>query len=90
MITYQPTKDIRTELERLNEENSLMRKLATTSGFFEYYFKQLGVKKNGSLVFRTNVECFNYVNEKYFSLFGEYKYSYYGSFKQVLYRQHKK
>lgn len=87
--THQKT-DTQIEIEKLNEENALMKQLGTSAGFFEYYFKQLGKKDNGRPVHRSNIECFNYVNGRYFDLFGEYRYSYYGSFKQVLYRQHKK
>lgn len=61
------------EIEKLIAQNQLMRQLATSTGFYEYYFKQL--KHH-----RTNIECFNSVNEAYFEIFGEYRYSDYRSF----------
>ena len=61
------------EIEKLQAQNKLMRQLATSTGFYEYYFKQLKYH-------RTNIECFNKVNEAYFEIFGEYRYSDYRSF----------
>lgn len=68
------------EIEKLKKENELMRQLSTVDGFFIYYFSQCPVNK-------TNVEAFNFVNQKYFDLFGEYRYSDHDSFKRILYRQ---
>lgn len=66
--------NIREELERIYQENRLMRILGTKSGFFQYYFDQL--KEH-----RTQYECFNAVNEKHYELFGEYRYDNYNSFR---------
>ena len=41
--------------------------LATGWSFFKEYFKELGRKENGIPVHRNNHECFNYLNQKYFS-----------------------
>lgn len=62
------------ELEKLQAQNELMRKLATKSGFYHFYFTKIND-------FKTNIECFNYCNELYHSLFGEYRYSSNESFK---------
>ncbi len=78
------------QLLEIQEENSLMRNLATRQGFFQYYFKELSEKKGTMHKHRTMVECFNYCNEKYYDLFGEYKYSNYNSFKQQVSREYKK
>lgn len=61
------------QLTDLQEQNELMRQLATPEGFFKYFFKQLPNYKN-------QVECFNAVNDQYFDIFGEYRYSSYYSF----------
>lgn len=69
----QQPKTITQQIEELQAQNKIMRQLATTTGFYEYYFKQL--KHH-----RTNFDCFNYVNDLYFNIFGEYRYSSYNSF----------
>lgn len=61
------------KIEALLAENELMRKLATASGFYEYFFSQLPHHE-------TLTDCFNMVNDKYFDFFGEYRYSSYNSF----------
>lgn len=71
---------IKTELEEVKRQLELMRALATRSGFFKLYFKELGRKENGTNAHRTNTECFDYLNTQYFDFFGEYKYASYGSF----------
>lgn len=68
------------QMQEMKQEVELMRDLATRSGFFKRYFKQLGLKKNGIPVFRTNLECFHALNQTYMELFGEEKYSSYHSF----------
>lgn len=70
------------QLKEMQQQVELMRTLATRSGFFKYYFKELGKKENGKPVHNTNVECFNHVNETYFQLFREEKYSNYNSFRR--------
>lgn len=62
------------QIESLQQENKLMKKIATTQGFYQYFFSQL---KNH----RTANECFNNVNDIYFDFFGEYKYSSWFSFR---------
>ena len=63
------------ELKRLKKEAEIMKQIATPRGFYGYYFNSLAN-------FKTNLDCFNHVNELYFQFFGEYKYSGYDSFKQ--------
>lgn len=62
------------QLKQLQQENQLMRQLATTQGFYQYYFSQLPKH-------RTNCECFNHCNDLHFDLFGEYKFSSWYSFR---------
>lgn len=62
------------EIKRLQFENAIMCKIATKKGFFEYYFELLPK-------FKTFHECFEYVNDLYKSLFGEYKYNSFHHFK---------
>lgn len=76
-------------LKELREEMMLMRQLATTTGFFNFYFKELGEQEDGKPKHRTQVECFNYCNEKYYDLFGEYRYSDIRTFKVSTSRLHK-
>lgn len=71
------------QLEELQQENKLLKKIATTQGFFQYYFEQLPRH-------RTMPECFNTVNEKYFELFGEWRFESYHSFRASLSYHHKK
>lgn len=68
--------NIQQQLDELQEQNRLMRQLATPVGFYQYFFKQLPQH-------RTQVECFNTVNDLYFDLFGEYRYSSYHSFRRT-------
>lgn len=68
-----PSNNQQLKIEELQKENKLMRQLATPTGFYEYYFKQLKHHQ-------TNMECFNHVNDLYFEIFGEYRYSSYYSF----------
>lgn len=71
------------ELAALQIENRLLRTLGTREGFFQYYFEQLPKH-------RTQVECFNFVNEKHFDLFGEWRYETYNSFRHQLTNYHKR
>lgn len=72
------------QLEELQAQNKLMRQLASPLGFYEYFFKQLPNH-------RTQIECFNAVNELYFDIFGDYRYSNYNSFRySLIYRKKKK
>ena len=63
-------------IEKLKKENEIIRKIATVTGFYEYYFQQL---KNH----KTEIECFEAVNDLYFEYFSEFKYSSYDSFRKV-------
>lgn len=82
MKTNNNTEGVLEQIIQLKEENYLLRSLATRSGFFEFYFKELGrLLESGRPVHRTNYECFEYVNQKYYDLFGEYKFSNMNSFR---------
>lgn len=70
-------------IEKQEQQIKLMRKLATSSGFFEHYFSTL---KH----FKTQTECFHVVNDQFYEFFGEYKYSSYTSFKITLKKHYKK
>ncbi|WP_435263023.1 hypothetical protein [Tenacibaculum sp. nBUS_03] len=52
------------------------KRLATTKGFIEYYFKIVGLCK-------TQKKAFDLTNELYYLIFGEYRYSDWGSFRQI-------
>lgn len=64
------------DLQKLLNENKIMRQLARRQGFFDYYFAEC---KNH----KTNHAAFDAVNDLYFELFGEYRYADYGVFKNV-------
>lgn len=70
--------EIQKEIDQLRLENKIIREIATSSGFFNFYFRQLKEEK-----FKTNTACFNYVNELYYSFFNEYKYSDYDTFRKI-------
>lgn len=66
----------------LNQERNIKamsfdvaKRLATTKGFIEYYFKIVGCC-------RTQKKAFDLTNELYFLIFGEYRYSDWRSFKK--------
>lgn len=63
-------------VKKLKKENEIICRIATSSGFYEYYFEQL---KH----YKSNIDCFEYVNNLYYQYFGEYKYSSYNSFRTV-------
>lgn len=69
-------------IEKQKEQIVLMRKLATTEGFFQHYFSILKQ-------FDSQPQCFNHVNDLYFDLFNEYRYSCYNSFRNTLKRIYK-
>lgn len=73
----------KTEIQKLQQQNQLLKQLGTTVGFYQYYFNQLKHHK-------TNVECFNAVNELHFDLFGEYRYSSWATFVQSKFYKNKK
>lgn len=63
-------------VEKLKKENEIIKRIATSAGFYEYYFEQLKHHK-------TEIECFDAINDLYFEYFGEYKYSSYNSFRKL-------
>lgn len=65
---------LRIRISKLEEENVRMRKMATTKGFYDAYFKALQFE-------RTNTDAFNKINDEYFDLFGIYRYSSYDVFR---------
>jgi hypothetical protein len=67
---------------KLKKENELLKKLATNSGFYTYYFEMLPKCK-------TFTEAFNMANDKYHELFGQYKYSSYNSFQNAMKKKSK-
>lgn len=71
-----PESALKVEIEKLREEIKLMRQLAKPNGFYEYYFKML---KD----FKTNTDCFHYVNELYEKFFDEQRYSSFDSFRKI-------
>ena len=81
-MTKLETEQMRT-IQKQKQEMDLMRKLATSEGFFQYYFSIL---KN----FKTQTECFHVVNDLYYDFFGEYRYSSYTSFTITLKKCYKK
>ncbi len=62
------------ELISLQLKIKLMQQLTTASGFFSFYFQKLHS-------FLTCQECFTYVNDLYFKLFGRHRFSSYSNFK---------
>lgn len=70
---------LKEELARMQAENQLMRELGTNEGFFKHYFENLPKH-------RTQIECFNMINDQYFEFFGEFRYSCYNSFRRQLKR----
>jgi len=67
----------------LQDENELIKKLATNVGFYNYFFEMLKTSK-------TNIQAFEKANDKYFHFFGEHKYSCYRSFSTSNNRKNKK
>lgn len=67
-------KNLRSQIEEYQYREKMYKKLGTRQGFFQYYFEQLPKH-------RTNVECFNQVNDLYMDLFGEERYSDFNSFR---------
>ena len=67
-------------IDKLQEENNMLRKLATKRGFIQLYYSYL---KD----FNTNTECFDFLNEKHKKEFGKYKFSGYDSFRVIRNRE---
>ncbi len=73
---------LKLEVTKLREENELIKKLSSLSGFFEYYFQQCRSEK-----YRT--EAFEKANETYRQLFGKERFPSHESFKMALNRFYK-
>ena len=69
--------NLQEEIEKLKKEREIMRQIVTANGFYKYYFSQL-------VNYKSNLDCFNAINDMYFDFFGEYRYSGYESFKQQI------
>lgn len=79
-ISVNPVKgslaELQKEINRLELELAEMKNLSTNLGFFNAYFGKLKSSKSFT-------DAFQFVNEKYFSLFGRYRYSSYDTFCQM-------
>lgn len=75
----------RVSLQKLQEENVLLKRLNTPDGFYLFWFENLGNFKGHG----TNKACFDYVNDLYFKLMDRYRYSDYGSFQNYITRRNK-
>jgi hypothetical protein len=64
------------QIQELQSTIKILKKLGTAEGFYQYFFEQLPKH-------RTNLECFNHVNDLHLDLFGEYRYSSWHSFRQT-------
>lgn len=74
---------LQAQIEKLQKQNELMRKLSTPNGFCNYYFEILPQ-------FQFNHEAFNHVNQLYADLFGQPRYADAISFRQILRAYHRK
>lgn len=63
-------------LERKQKEIDLIRLLVKRGGFYQYYFKICNEHK-------TREDAFEYLNNLYFELVGEFRYSSYDSFRKA-------
>jgi hypothetical protein len=68
---------LKKEIARLKATNKIMRKLCTSSGFYKYFFSHLRS-------FETDKQCFDFVNQFYYDLFGQYRYTSYKCFKNKI------
>lgn len=68
---------VQAENERLKKENELMKQIASTEGFYDFYFKSI-------TKYSSRIDAFNYVNGLYEKYFGSKRYKNYWSFKNVL------
>lgn len=71
---------LQVENEKLRKENEIMRQIASTDGFYEFYFQQISK-------YKSRIDAFNYVNELYSNYFGVKRYSNYCSFKNIINRK---
>lgn len=70
------------QIKELQKKTKLLKQLGTAQGFYQHYFNEL---KNH----RTNLECFNSINDLHFDLFGEYRYSSWHTFCQSKFYKNK-
>lgn len=68
-----PNQTNQEQILEITADFNFLKAAATTEGFFKLYFEALPKH-------RTQVECFNAINERYYDLVGEYKFSEYRSF----------
>ena len=73
---------LKLEVIKLREENQLIKKLSSLSGFFDYYFQQCRLEK-----YRT--DAFEKTNEIYRQLLGKERFPSHESFKMALNRYYK-
>ena len=74
---------VQKQIEELQEQNNLMKKLASFEGFYHVFLENLKTTK-------TRHECFEKVNDLHFDLFGFTKYSCYKSFTNSVIKQRNK
>lgn len=64
------------EIEKLTKKLQLMQQLATTNGFYQFYFSQINK-------YPSNEACFEAVNNLYLELFNQERYRSYDSFRVI-------
>nr|WP_299385568.1 hypothetical protein [Allomuricauda sp.] len=74
--------DYQEQIQELRAEIEFLKKCAKFTSLMALYFEELNK-------FRTNHECFEAINNRYFDLVGEYLYSDYESFMRTV-RYHRK
>lgn len=62
------------------QRNQVLLAISKPSAFFTTFYNQLPFA-------RTNIECFNKLNDLHFDIWGQYMYSSYNSF-QIVYKKH--
>lgn len=67
---------LRAYVAKIEKENELFRKLSSTDGFYQEYYKMLSNAKSNKI-------AFDELNELYFELFGKYRYSDFNTFKVI-------
>lgn len=77
--------DLQLQIDELQNNLEIMKQLGTQTGFIQFYFTKLKEPQ-----FKSNQDCFHYVNDLYHSLFDEYRYSDFNSFRQIIRRNFKK
>jgi len=67
---------VQAENDKLKKKLDLIRLLVKRGGFYQYYFKICNEHK-------TREDAFEYLNNLYFELVGEFRYSSYDSFRKA-------